>query len=277
MSKFYLLALLLAGSIYSLAQDNKKSRWVDSVFSNLRKDEKIGQLFLVPISTNTSKEEVQALVNQCKAGKIGGLFIQRSGAVGYAKMINRIQSQSKIPLFTTADVSGDLTQTFDSTMSFYNSIVLNAIINDTLLNELDSERARQIKILGIHFNLKLESKSSEGLQLTYVPDFSITNSKSKKGEVERQAFLQANDLLIAPKNVDAAIKAISKATKKDKALATQLDHSVKKILSKKYDVGLSQNKFIDTDNLFSKLHSTEAQLLKQHLAEAAVTLVQNDS
>jgi len=102
-SKYYLLALFFATSIYSFAQDDKKMNWVDSVFSKLKTEEKIGQLFIVPFSTSMSKEEVQLLLNQSKAGKIGGLVIQRSGPVGYSKFINKLQSNSKIPLLVGAN------------------------------------------------------------------------------------------------------------------------------------------------------------------------------
>src|SRR6185369_685465 len=41
--------------------------------------------------------------------------------------------------------------------------------------------------------------------------------------------------------------------------------------------GLWENKFVDTDNLISRLHSPEASVLKLKLAEAAVTVVKNEA
>jgi beta-N-acetylhexosaminidase len=276
MSKYYWLAFLLAPSIYSDAQETQKTKWVDSVFSTLKTEGKIGQLFVVPFSTNTSKDDVQMLINQCKAGKIGGLLTGKSGPVGYAKSMNRLQSNSKIPLLTGAGISQDLSHSFDSTMNFFDASVLNAISNDSLLYGLSQELSRQKDILHFHFLFY-----SNGDSIRYLKAIDVGKiqppTKSKKGDEEKQAFLQGNDLLISPKNIDASINAIAKAIKKDKLLASRLDQSVKKILLAKYDVGLWKNKFIDTDNLISKLHTPEAELLKLKLAEAAVTVVRNDA
>ena len=276
MSKYYWLVFLLATSLHSVAQDPKKTKWVDSVLSKLKTEEKIGQLFVVPFLANPSGEAVQILFNQSKTGKIGGLIIQRNGPVGYAKSINRLQSNSKIPLLIGADVSQDLSQVFDSTMNFFDETVLSAIVNDGLHKSLNHELTRQKDILHIHFSFHPNSDSIGKLKATDVGKIP-TNVKSKKGDPERQAFVLGHDFLISPKNIDAAIKAISKAIKKDKVLATRLEQSVRRILSIKYDAGLWKNKFINTDNLISRLHTPEADLLKLKLAEAAVTVVRNDA
>jgi len=275
-SKYYLLALFFATSIYSFAQDDKKMNWVDSVFSKLKTEEKIGQLFIVPFSTSMSKEEVQLLLNQSKAGKIGGLVIQRSGPVGYSKFINKLQSNSKIPLLVGAEFSSGIAHTFDSTMFFFEANVLNAISSDSLLFSLSHELYRQKDVLQIHFPFYPTRDSIRNLKTIDVRRIP-TKAKSKKGEEEKQAFLLGNDLLIFPKNIDAAVKIILKVIKKDKMQAERLDQSVKKILSVKYDAGLWKNKLVDTDNLISRLHTQEANLLKLKLAEAAVTVVKNDA
>ncbi len=88
------------------------------MFSKLKTEEKIGQMFLVEISSGTPKKDVQALADQCKAGKAGGLIIKKCGPVGYAKLSNWLQANSKIPLLVKADISQGLSQTFDSTMTF---------------------------------------------------------------------------------------------------------------------------------------------------------------
>ena len=276
MSRFYLLALLFASSIYTSAQNDRKTKWVDSVFSKLKIEEKIGQVFIVPFSTNMPKEDLQDLINQSKAGKLGGLIIQRSAPVGYAKSVNRLQSNSKIPLLIGADIRKDLSLIFDSTMVFFEANVLNAISNDSLLYSLSHEHFRQKDILHIHFPFNPNNDSIRNLKTIDVQQIQ-SNAKPKKGVEEKQAFLKGNDLLISPKNIDASIKTIAKAIKKDRVLAARLDQSVKKILYVKYDADLWQNKFIDTDNLISRLHTPEADLLKLKLAEASVTVVQNDA
>ena len=276
-SKYYLLALFFATSIYTSAQDDKKIKWVDSVFSKLKTEEKIGQMFVVPFSTTMPKEESQLLLSQTKAGKIGGLLlVQKNGPVGYANFINKLQGNSKIPLLIGAEFSSSPSKTFDSTMFFYEGNVLNAISSDSLLFSLSQELSRQKDILRIHFSAHSKLDSIRNLKAIDVR-LITTKPKSKKGEEEKHAFVLGSDFLGFPKNIDAAIKIISKAVKKDKLLSSQLDQSVKKILSVKYDAGLLENKLVDNDNLISRLHSPEANLLKLKLAEAAVTVVKNDA
>ncbi len=276
MSKYYWLALLLTSSICSKAQDPQKAKWVDSVFSNLKTEEKIGQLFVVPVFTNASKEDVQVLISQCQEGKIGGLLFGKSGPVGYARFTNRSQSSSKIPLLISAVHNRDLSRTFDSTMNFFDASVLNAISNDSLLYCLSQELSRQKSILHVRFPFYPAGDSIRNLKAIDVGKIQ-THEKSKKGDQEKQALLQGNDLLIAPRNMDPAIKSIAKAIKKDKVLAARLDQTVIKILLAKYDAGLWKNKFIDTNNLIARLHTPEAEFLKLKLAEAAVTVVKNDA
>jgi len=273
MAKYYLLGLLLAPSFFSAAQDGKKEKWVDSVFLNLKTEEKIGQLFLVPV---TAKADLQVLINQCKAGKIGGLIIERRGPVSYAKLINQLQVNSKIPLLTSAAFQHDLSVAFDSTISFFNDNVLDAITSDSLLYSLSQELSRQKNILRIHFRFLPNGDSIGNLKAAVVQKIP-TNPKSKKGDQEKQALLLGNDLLISPPSVEASIKTMTKAFKKDKVLATRVDQAVKKILLAKYRAGLWNAKFIDTDNLIARLNSPEAKLLNLKLAEAAVTVVRNDA
>ncbi len=276
MTRFYWIIFFALSSQSSFAQDEKKFHWVDSVFQSLSKEERIGQLFLVEASSYNSKDQIQNLTNQVKANKIGGLIIKHSGPIGYAKMVNLLQAQAKTPLLVGASVSNDLNQTFDSAMIFFDKNFLRAVDNDKLLKKLDQELSYQKTIIGIHYNFSPETDSIGGLKVGDVRKIP-TNAKTKKGDEETQTFAKGIDFLIAPKNIDAAIKTISKATKKNKVLAEQLDRSVKKILSVKYDAGLATKKFINTDNLFYKLHSMEARLLKQQLAEAAITVAQNSS
>src|SRR5258706_3749359 len=258
----------------SVAQDDKRSRWVDSVFSKLKVEEKIGQLLIIPISSYSAKEEINLSIELAKDKKIGGLLITKSGPLGYGRLLNRFQSQSVIPLLS---IASDSLLTFDSLMTFYNSSVLSAISNDTLIKDLRLELNRQIKVLGIHAFLNGSNTDPNELKFSDVRIYTA-NPRLKKGEGAKLEFVSGKDLLrISPNDAAATIKAIAKAVKKNKSLQEQLDRSVKKILLKKYDVDLHQNRFFNTDNLTKRLFTSEALLLKQQLAEAAVTVVKNDS
>lgn len=114
-----------------------------------------------------------------------------------------------------------------------------------------------------------------GLTFCEIPYLKTQTKKNKAGEAEKLAFIVGNDVMIDPTNVAAAIKAIVKLTKRDKNLQAQLNASVRKILSAKYDAGLAQNKWVDTDNLNPKLHSASKRLLIEKMVESSITLLKN--
>ncbi len=275
MTRFCWITFFVVSVLNLFGQDARKSSWVDSAFQTLSNEEKIGQVFLVNASSYNSKGQIQNLVNQVKSKKVGGLIIERSGPKGYSTLVNALQSQAKMPLLIVADVSNGLPQTFDSTMRFFDKNVLSAVGNDSLLNSLEQEISQQKALLGIHFNFNPSLDSIGDLKVGDVRQIPI-KTKTKKGDEEKRVFSNGNDFLIESKNTDAAIKVISKAIKKDNVLAAQLDRSVKKILSAKYEAGLATKKLINTDHLFGELHTPEAQLLKLKLAEASVTIDKNE-
>ncbi len=270
-----LFFILFFALLFSQSFGQTKNHWVDSVLHILNNEEKIGQLMIGLMSSSSSADEIKNLASQVKSNKIGGLLITHGSPVRSSKLINQIQSQAKPPLLILAGFTNNLSEIFDSTMSFYDPMAIDAVTSDSLKRMVSSEIAHEMKSLGIHFNLSQLQKDSGELKFFDMRGLAI-NPKLKKGEAAKQVFLSRDDLLlIDPREIDAAIKSILKIVKKDKVLSARLDQSVSKILALKYDAGLAQRKFIDTDNLNQRLHSPEAQLLKQQIAEASVTVVQN--
>ena len=116
-----------------------------------------------------------------------------------------------------------------------------------------------------------------GLVYADVNNFQKAGGKKRAGEAELLAFETGNDVLMAPLNINSAIKKIMRRLKKDKLLQEQLDVSVKKILATKFAAGLHHIRKIDTDNLLTRLHSPESYNLKRQLAEASVSVVRNEN
>ncbi len=268
---FFLFVMLT-----SVAQDLKRARWVDSVFTTMDREEKIGQLFLVNTSSYDANDQLQKLISLAKEGKISGVIFGHSGPNGYAKLINQLQNEANIPLLVAAGVLNGLSETFDSTTHFFDKTVLFAIANDSLRIRLDQEIIRQKKIFNIDFQFATHPDSMGSLKVVDVLKLTI-NPKLKKNTEDNPLLTVDNFLLIEPEHIDVAIKVISRKTKKDKVLANQLDQFVKKILFSKYDVGLTAKKLINTDNLFKRLHEPEERLLMEQLAEAAITVVKDKS
>ncbi|MFM8833617.1 MAG: glycoside hydrolase family 3 N-terminal domain-containing protein, partial [Cytophagales bacterium] len=115
-----------------------------------------------------------------------------------------------------------------------------------------------------------------GLTFCELPYLKNLSKKRKEVEAAKLAFIVGNDVLINPINVAKTIKAIVKLTKRNKVLQAQLDVSVKKILSAKYNAGLAKNKLANSENLIQKLHSPSKRLLMERITKSAITVLKNE-
>lgn len=138
-------------SFIGLAQDFK-SQWVDSVFQTLNVSEKIGQILMISASSYSSPEDLEELDDLIRKHKPGGILLTRGGPINHATLINRLQSNSDVPLLVGIHAEWGLGQTMDSVMSFQKAMQLAAMREDTLIYQLGMEIAREMKRLGIHIN-----------------------------------------------------------------------------------------------------------------------------
>ncbi len=385
------MTFLLALVILRLPAQDLRSRWVDSVFNTLSREQKIGQLFMIPVSSYASSEVTSNLSELIKTKGVGGIYVTQGGPVSHAKLVNKLQSSSKVPLLVAVSAEWGLAQTMDSTMGFQKPMVASAWADENLSRRWGNEIARQMRMLGfhvnfaphmddeifeddyqryfsniertvarqsvafthamreqgilsvarhlprekknhrvdstlvlnvqtldttgllplqelirakvdgimtnhLHFSVRTEKGISpaalssvfvsdilkkklgyEGLVFSDVNSFAVTIGKSRDGDAEIKAFTMGNDVLLSPLHLTTAIRKITRLVKKDKLLQQQLDLSVRKILTAKYNAGLKESRIIDIANLNQRLHSPEAFLLKDELAAASPTVLVNQS
>jgi beta-N-acetylhexosaminidase len=355
-----LLAVITVAGFYPLKAQTAKEQWVDSVFSQMSVEQKIGQLFMVSVSPGKTEAELNALENRIKAGIYGGILFMPGNHGKLSQHINNFNSASAIPLLIGMDGSGALEQS-DSTFSFPSVPEQGAIANDSLIYEMGISVGRKMNRLGIHLNFipanlfsslhpqsfgedpqRVAAKSLaywkglqtegvlacarsfpiQGLRVTEVqkgvPSVQLTvdsveaypfkvlfknqlpallpasadlplfyskkktavrnlfssstlsaafagdwlrhhmnytglimidvasmaraSDKFSSGDAEVFAFQAGNDILITPNTVSAATRKMKKLLRKQKEYGPQFDHTVKKILSVKYDALTAQKK-----------------------------------
>jgi beta-lactamase len=95
------------------------------------------------------------------------------------------------------------------------------------------------------------------------------------GEVEVEAFLAGNDILLMPANVAKGVEAMKKAYHNKRISEARLALSVKKILMAKYKVGLTSFSPLDEKTITEGLHTAQDDLLTEELFENALTVAQN--
>lgn len=95
------------------------------------------------------------------------------------------------------------------------------------------------------------------------------------GEIDRDALLAGNDVLLFPENVPVAIEKLCVAYQDSILTEERLARSVKKILRFKYKAGLNRYQPIPTANLSEDLNPAENIALQYRLYENAVTVLRN--
>jgi CubicO group peptidase (beta-lactamase class C family)/beta-glucosidase-like glycosyl hydrolase len=149
--KVLLTSALCLSAILTQGQDQKMS-WVDSVFNKLKVQERIGQLFMLSVSANASEDEIDDLISRVRASDPGGLYLRGGGPVSWVSLYNKIQRVSKVPMIVGMDAEWGVGQTIDSLMRFPRPLAIGAIKNDSLVEALGKEIARQMRVLGVHIN-----------------------------------------------------------------------------------------------------------------------------
>lgn len=98
----------------------------------------------------------------------------------------------------------------------------------------------------------------------------------KDGEVEAEAILAGNDVMLLPESVPAAFKTIKQYIKDGKLSWERIYESTKKILHAKYELGLHHYYPKSIENLYEDLNAPYKKVLKRKLVQNALTLVKND-
>jgi beta-glucosidase-like glycosyl hydrolase/CubicO group peptidase (beta-lactamase class C family) len=130
----------------------EQEEWVDSVFSAMTFDERLGQLFMVAAYSNKDQKHVDEISNLVRTENLGGLIFFQGGPNRQARLTNYYQAQSKTPLFIAMDAEWGIGMRLDSVANFPKAMTLGAIQDEKLIYEMGAEIARQFKELGMHIN-----------------------------------------------------------------------------------------------------------------------------
>lgn len=405
MSFFKIAPLLLFVTICANAQRNPlmvkdsvaQLKWVNTTYTSMSLEEKLGQLFMVNIASDQSKASLDKITTLIESEHIGGIIFSTGGPVRQAQLTNRYQKESKTPLLIGMDAEWGLSMRLDSTYAFPYNMTLGAISNNKIVEKVGRQIGKNSKRLGVHINFApvvdininprnpiigsrsfgedrdnvtnkgvafvkgmegagvlssgkhfpghgdtatdshkalpvisfrksrldsvelypyrklinegissimvahlevpalelkkgLPSSLSEqiisgilkdemgfkGLVFTDALNMKGVADKGKSGDVELQAFMAGNDMLLMPTHVTKAKEKLIKAYNRGKISEARLASSVKKILMAKYKVGLHKYKAIKMTNLYQDLNTREDDLVYEEAIENAITVVKND-
>lgn len=114
-----------------------------------------------------------------------------------------------------------------------------------------------------------------GLAFTDALNMKGVSSYYQSGELELEALLAGNDVLLFPEDIPAAFEAIKQALIDSVISVERINESCYKILKAKEWLGLTSPVVLDTANVLGRAQSDESHYLTQRLEEAAITLIKN--
>ena len=118
-----------------------------------------------------------------------------------------------------------------------------------------------------------EQMGFNGLTFTDALNMKGITTKYGAGGADFEAYKAGNDILLQTANLPVAFNKILNGVKSGQLSAEELDAHVHKILSAKFDLGLTAPQQLDENNLYADLHTPEASFLIDRLFKQAVTLL----
>jgi len=161
MKRYFHFLLLLYATNTIHAQSNTplqakdplaQTQWVDSIYANMTLEERVGQLFIPMIRPLSGKNHIADIERMVIEDHIGGVVFSTGEPVLQTNILNRLQSQSKLPLLATLDGEWGVGMRLDSVMDFPWNLTLGAIQDNAIIYEIGKSIGEQHLRMGLRMN-----------------------------------------------------------------------------------------------------------------------------
>lgn len=129
-----------------------QKQWVDSIYATLSTKERIAQLFMVQIMSADNADVNNKYFRLVNEYGIGGIIYSKGSPMRQAKLNNKLQAVSKVPMLIGMDAEWGLSMRLDSTYAFPWNMTLGAISDNDLIERTGKHIGEHCKRLGVHFN-----------------------------------------------------------------------------------------------------------------------------
>lgn len=145
-----LVSAQVSTNLYEQTDKEGMTRWVDSVYTKMTLDEKVGQLFMPIVEPNSSwKGRISGYIrNQ----KVGGLLFSKGTLAQQADITNYAQQLADIPLLISLDGEWGLSMRLADAPKYPRNMIIGAIQDEEIVKLYGKEIARQCREMGIHVN-----------------------------------------------------------------------------------------------------------------------------
>ena len=145
----FISLLLLSCSAIGYGQADA-SQWADSVLRKMSSEEKVRQLFVVPVAPDQVNPST-GLIDKVQSVRPGGLLLTGGGPGSTAHMLNRLQKSAPVPYLVALQAEWGVGQTLDSISDLPVPILLGAT-SDSLAWVTGRLTSRQMRSIGAHMN-----------------------------------------------------------------------------------------------------------------------------
>lgn len=135
-----------------ISKDLEETAWVDSTLNLMSDDQKIGQLFMIPVDGKENAEQDKTVRNLIEKYSVGGLIFMKGEPVIQVSQVNRYQQVSRIPLMVAQDAEWGVNMRLENTLKFPKNMTLGAIQNDSLLYQMGAIMAQHCRRVGVEVN-----------------------------------------------------------------------------------------------------------------------------
>ena len=132
--------------------DEYQMKWVDSVYSSMTLNQKVGQLFVVQAVSNKGISHKTKILDEITSNGVGGIIFSNGSAEKQVELTNLYQDMSNIPLLIGMDAEWGLSMRLDSTFTFPWNMTLGAISDNELIKHVGNRIAAHCKRIGVNFN-----------------------------------------------------------------------------------------------------------------------------
>lgn len=149
------IAAVLISNVLAAQSDTTDlaALWADSLYNSMDRKARIGQLFMIRAHSNLGEDHIANVEREITDYGVGGLCFFQGTPTEQAKLTNRYQSLTRIPLLIAMDAEWGLGMRHkDSAMSFPRQLMLGAIQENQLIYQMGRQVGKQLKSIGVQIN-----------------------------------------------------------------------------------------------------------------------------
>ncbi|MDH5475071.1 MAG: serine hydrolase [Cyclobacteriaceae bacterium] len=268
--KVVLLAMFILMGITTFSQsfhiDSRKQEWVDSTFNKLSKNERLAQLYVLPIDGDSSIGNLNTIKSLLQKHQVGGVYFSNSTPSNQVAIINDIQQITEIPILISMDSQYGLHNYVPQAYKYPTQTTLAAVKNPVLIAQMQQHIQEQLSILGVNFPLSGENSNSSPL-INDLDRYQLgINQMFTNSEKENLIFMFSSN------NIELSIKMLKKYIRKKTINGQDIDNNIKRILKAKYTILQENKQLVNPDNLLLKLKRPKYEVLLEKLYQSATTI-----